>query len=70
MAHDQRKRAHPSRKRKQQKEVEQKVRRPDTPTEPSGPDQSGIRRRPGEGLDKSNEGVLAGGRLAGRRFTG
>jgi hypothetical protein len=32
--------------------------------------EAGNRRRPGEGLDKSDEGVVAGGRLAGRRFTG
>jgi len=32
--------------------------------------EASARRRPGEGLDKSDEGVIAGGRLAGRRFTG
>ncbi len=80
MATDKKKRAQPSRKRKQQKPVErgtrQVSRRPEGPgetgssIEPAPVEPRGPRRRPGEGLDKSDEGVIAGGRLAGRRFTG
>ena len=43
---------------------------PGQPVEAPQPEPNGARRRPGEGLDKSDEGVVAGGRLAGRRFTG
>jgi hypothetical protein len=71
MTYDKRKRAQPSRKRRQEKEMERAPQRqPHEPTEPAKPDQPGPRRRPGEGLDKSDEGVIAGSRLAGRRFTG
>jgi hypothetical protein len=40
------------------------------PTKPAGPGEGAPRRRPGEGLDRSDEGVIEGGRRAGRRFTG
>jgi hypothetical protein len=79
MSHDKKKRAQPSKKRKQQKQVERAARQMNQRRE--GPGETGAsvepaqveprpRRRPGEGLDKSDEGVIAGGRLAGRRFTG
>jgi hypothetical protein len=76
MPTDKRKRGQPSKKRKQPKKAGRKPQRRDAPTEPSPsvqpgqPGQPGTRRRPGEGLDKSDEGVIAGGRLAGQRFTG
>jgi len=73
MTYDKKQRAQPSKKRRHQKELERMPQRresPDQPAKPSQPDQRGVRRRPGEGLDKSDEGVIAGGRLAGRRFTG
>ena len=44
--------------------------RNDAPARPEVPAPAGPRRRPGEGLDKSDEGVIAGARLTGRRFTG
>jgi len=84
MPQDKRKRTQPSKKRKAPKTVERTPQRarPSEPSEPavsSKPDQPGqpgqpeprvARRRPGEGLDKSDEGVIAGRRLTGRRFTG
>jgi len=73
MANDKKKRAQPSKKRKQQKVRErssQRGDRPGQPNEPAPQEQHATRRRPGEGLDKSDEGVIAGSRLAGRRFTG
>jgi len=80
MTYDKKKRAQPSKKRKQQKQMERETRqvqqRREGPgdtgpaAEPGQPGQQEVRRRPGEGLDKSDEGVIAGGRLAGRRFTG
>jgi hypothetical protein len=72
MANNKKKRAQPSKKRKQEKKEMERMpqrREPDQPAEPQQPDQR-VRRRPGEGLDKSDEGVVAGGRIAGRRFTG
>jgi hypothetical protein len=72
MATEKKKRAQPSKKRKQQKKDTERMpqrREPGQPAEPQQPDQR-VRRRPGQGLDKSDEGVVAGGRLAGRRFTG
>ena len=79
MSYDKKKRAQPSKKRKQQKQMERGTRQMNQ--RPEGPGETGstaepaqvdprTRRRPGEGLDKSDEGVIAGGRLAGRRFTG
>ena len=71
MKNDKKKRAQPSKKQKHQKKAPERMpqrREPGQPAEPQ-PDQR-VRRRPGEGLDKSDEGVVAGGRLAGRRFTG
>ena len=77
MPYDKKKRDVPSKKRKVQKQMErapagssQRAGHPDEAGAPAAPSQRQQRKRPGEGLDKSDEGVIAGGRLAGRRFTG
>jgi hypothetical protein len=77
MPYDKKKRDVPSKKRKVQKQMErgpeatsQRAGHPDEVGAPAAPSQRQQRQRPGEGLDKSDEGVIAGGRLAGRRFTG
>ncbi len=83
MPNDKRKRAQPAKKRKPSKKPEKKTestpQRRDQPAEPAPsmqPDRPGQeeprgpRPRTGAGLDRSDEGVIAGRRLAGRRFTG
>jgi hypothetical protein len=80
MPQDKRKKAQPTRKRKEQKQPDRTPQRrsgdtveparspqSDQPRQPAPP---GSRPRPGAGLDKSDEGVIAGRRLAGKRFTG
>jgi hypothetical protein len=73
MANKKGKRSQRGAKQKQQphEEPERQVQRGrDVEGAPERPVEGARRRRPGEGLDKSDEGVIAGGWLAGRRFTG
>lgn len=83
MTQDKKKRAQPSNKRRKQKQQERlrkpgEVTERAAPAEvsdvsapnpdlPGGPESPKPRKRPGEGLDKSDEGVIAGSRLAASR---
>lgn len=75
MPYDKKKRAQPSKKRKIQKQAERSA-PPRSDVRPVEHGEAGAmpelsrdehQRRPGEGLDKSDEGVIAGSRVAGRR---
>jgi hypothetical protein len=74
MPYDKKKRAVPSKKRKLEKQMErmpqgssQRAGHPDEVGATAAPSKRQQRQRPGEGVDKSDEGVIAGSRLAGRR---
>jgi hypothetical protein len=77
MPYDKKKRAQPSKKRKIRKQAERSS-SPRSDVRPVEPGEAGAMpelsrhqdRRPGEGLDRSDEGVIAGSRLKGQRFKG